>query len=101
MNATQIVLGASRRKPGSTSPGPASAPTVARDSGDLDVHIVTHDEAAKGRGLPVARGSLGRAGAGSSGWLAVGRSVLPALLLTVALVPVRDQSASPTTCCSS
>lgn len=37
--------------------------TVARESGpDLDVHIVTHDEVAKGRGLPVARGArLGRA----------------------------------------
>ncbi|CAM5462645.1 sensor histidine kinase KdpD [Streptomyces tanashiensis] len=35
---------------------------MARDSGpDLDVHIVTHGEVAKGRGLPVARGArLGR-----------------------------------------
>jgi hypothetical protein len=35
---------------------------VARESGpDLDVHVVTHEEAAKGRGLPVACGArLGR-----------------------------------------
>ncbi|MBX9393574.1 DUF4118 domain-containing protein, partial [Streptomyces sp. TRM72054] len=43
--------------------GPGVGATVARESGpDLDVHIVTHDEVAKGRGLPVARGArLGRA----------------------------------------
>ncbi|MFF7528056.1 ATP-binding protein [Streptomyces bobili] len=62
-NATQIVLGSSRRKAWQYVFGPGVGATVARDSGpDLDVHIVTHEEAAKGRGLPVARGALlGRA----------------------------------------
>ncbi|MEU9996257.1 sensor histidine kinase KdpD [Streptomyces sp. NPDC050848] len=62
VNATQIVLGVSRRRSWQYVFGPGVSATVARESGtDLDVHIVTHDEAAKGRGLPVARGArLGR-----------------------------------------
>ncbi|KJY41743.1 histidine kinase [Streptomyces sp. NRRL B-1568] len=79
VNATQIVLGSSRRKTWQYVFGPGVGQTVARDSGpDLDVHIVTHEEAAKGRGLPVARGArLGR-GRIVAGWL-VG-VVAPALL---------------------
>ncbi|MEU8674904.1 sensor histidine kinase KdpD [Streptomyces sp. NPDC048560] len=63
VNATQIVLGSSRRKAWQYIYGPGVGATVARDSGpDLDVHIVTHEEVAKGRGLPLARGNrLGRA----------------------------------------
>ncbi|MFF9011976.1 DUF4118 domain-containing protein [Streptomyces sp. NPDC014870] len=62
VNATQIVLGVSRRRSWQYMFGPGVSATVARESGpDLDVHIVTHDEMAKGRGLPVARGAkLGR-----------------------------------------
>ncbi|MFC8915568.1 ATP-binding protein [Streptomyces sp. NPDC047821] len=62
VNATQIVLGSSRRKAWQYVFGPGVGATVARDSGpDLDVHIVTHEEVARGRGLPVARGArLGR-----------------------------------------
>ncbi|MCX4803287.1 sensor histidine kinase KdpD [Streptomyces sp. NBC_01214] len=62
-NATQIVLGVSRRRSWQYAFSPGVSATVARESGpDLDVHIVTHDEAAKGRrSLPVARsGRLGR-----------------------------------------
>ncbi|MDH6544166.1 sensor histidine kinase KdpD [Streptomyces sp. SPB4] len=61
-NATQIVLGVSRRRSWQSVFSPGVSATVARESGpDLDVHIVTHDEAAKGRGLPAARGArLGR-----------------------------------------
>ncbi|SFN69133.1 MULTISPECIES: sensor histidine kinase [unclassified Streptomyces] len=63
VNATQIVLGVSRRKGWQYVFGPGVGATVARDSGpDLDVHLITHDEAGKGRGLPVSRGArLGRA----------------------------------------
>jgi two-component system sensor histidine kinase KdpD len=63
VNATQIVLGSSRRKRWQYVLGPGVGATVARDSGpDLDVHIVTHEEVARGRGLPVSRGArLGRA----------------------------------------
>ncbi|GAA2330092.1 sensor histidine kinase KdpD [Streptomyces kunmingensis] len=84
VNATQIVLGSSRRKTWQYIFGPGVGATVARESGpDLDVHIVTHEEAAKGRGLPVARGArLGRSRI-LGGWLVgVGGPALLALLLT-------------------
>ncbi|MFJ2440093.1 MULTISPECIES: ATP-binding protein [unclassified Streptomyces] len=84
VNATQIVLGSSRRKTWQYIFGPGVGATVARESGpDLDVHIVTHEEVAKGRGLPVARGArLGRSRI-VSGWLAgVVAPVLLSLLLT-------------------
>ncbi|MGW1892966.1 DUF4118 domain-containing protein [Streptomyces sp. NPDC002004] len=83
-NATQIVLGSSRRKAWQYVFGPGVGATVARESGpDIDVHIVTHEEAAKGRGLPVARGArLGRSRI-IAGWLVgvVGAALL-ALVLT-------------------
>ncbi|MGW1379466.1 DUF4118 domain-containing protein [Streptomyces sp. NPDC002446] len=84
VNATQIVLGSSRRKAWQYVFGPGVGATVARDSGpDLDVHIVTHDEVAKGRGLPVARGArLGRTRI-IAGWLVgVAGPALLTLLLT-------------------
>ncbi|ANW17629.1 sensor histidine kinase [Streptomyces clavuligerus] len=84
VNGTQIVLGSSRRKAWQYIFGPGVGATVARDSGpDLDVHIVTHDEAGKGRGLPVARGArLGRSRI-IAGWLVgVAAPVLLSLLLT-------------------
>ncbi|WP_328874280.1 sensor histidine kinase KdpD [Streptomyces sp. NBC_00287] len=83
VNATQIVLGSSRRKTWQYIFGPGVGATVARESGpDLDVHIVTHEEVAKGRGLPVARGArLGRARI-TWGWLV---GLLGPVLLTVAL----------------
>ncbi|MFI5555166.1 DUF4118 domain-containing protein [Streptomyces sp. NPDC051738] len=83
-NATQIVLGSSRRKSWQYVLGPGVGVTVARESGpDLDVHIVTHGEIAKGRGLPVARGArLGRPRI-LWGWLVgVGGPMLLTLLLT-------------------
>ncbi|MFG3305140.1 ATP-binding protein [Streptomyces wuyuanensis] len=87
-NATQIVLGVSRRRSWQSVLSPGVSATVARESGpDLDVHIVTHDEAAKGRGLPVARG--GRLGRSRIvwGWLSgVAGPALLAVLLT-RLVP--------------
>ncbi|MFJ6351607.1 DUF4118 domain-containing protein [Streptomyces sp. NPDC092046] len=84
VNATQIVLGSSRRRSWQYVLGPGVGQTVARDSGpDLDVHIVTHESAAQGRGLPVARGArLGRARI-VWGWIVgVGGPLLLALLLT-------------------
>ncbi|MEN1888532.1 sensor histidine kinase KdpD [Streptomyces mirabilis] len=83
VNATQIVLGSSRRKTWQYVFGPGVGATVARESGpDLDVHIVTHEEVAKGRGLPVARGArLGRSRI-IWGWVVgVGGPVALALLL--------------------
>ncbi|UKY47773.1 sensor histidine kinase [Streptomyces inhibens] len=86
VNATQIVVGSSRRKAWQYIFGPGVGATVARDSGpDLDVHIVTHEEVAKGRGLPVARGArLGRSRI-IWGWLvgSAGPALLTLLLLYV------------------
>ncbi|MFD7762587.1 DUF4118 domain-containing protein [Streptomyces microflavus] len=86
VNATQIVLGVSRRRTWQYMLGPGVSATVARESGpDLDVHMVTHDAVAKGRGLPVARGArLGRARI-IWGWLAgvAGPALLTLLLSTV------------------
>ncbi|MEV4944755.1 DUF4118 domain-containing protein, partial [Streptomyces sp. NPDC053755] len=84
VNATQIVLGSSRRKTWQYVFGPGVGQTVARESGpDLDVHIVTHEEVAKGRGLPDARSArLGRSRI-IWGWIVgVAGPVLLALLLT-------------------
>ncbi|MDD9380024.1 sensor histidine kinase KdpD [Streptomyces sp. ZAF1911] len=84
-NATQIVLGVSRRRSWQSVLRPGVSATVARESGpDLDVHIVTHDEAAKGRTLPVARSArLGRSRI-IWGWLVgVAGPALLALLLNL------------------
>ncbi|WP_329148661.1 sensor histidine kinase KdpD [Streptomyces niveus] len=83
VNATQVVLGSSRRRTWQYVFGPGVGQTVTRDSGpDLDVHIVTHGEVARGRGLPVARGArLGRARI-VGGWLT---GVVGPVLLTLLL----------------
>jgi two-component system sensor histidine kinase KdpD len=55
-NATQLVLGASRRSwPLALLTGPGIGARTIRGSGDIDVHIVTHSEMGRGRGLPQAR----------------------------------------------
>ncbi|MET9193918.1 sensor histidine kinase KdpD [Streptomyces olivaceus] len=84
VNATQIVLGSSRRKAWQYVFGPGVGATVARESGsDLDVHIVTHEEVAKGRGLPVARGArLGRSRIVWGWFTGIGGPVLLTLLLS-------------------
>ncbi len=58
-NATQLVLGTSRR--GRLSRflgGTGIGETVIRNSGDIDVHIVTHAEAGRGWRAPRLTGSL-------------------------------------------
>ena len=58
-NATQLVLGASRRTwLSSLLTGPGVSLRTIRNSGDIDVHIVTHGEMGRGRGLPRGRGGL-------------------------------------------
>ncbi|GAA2311738.1 ATP-binding protein [Streptomyces violaceusniger] len=83
-NATQIVLGVSRRKSWQYVFGPGISATVTHDSGpDLDVHLVRHGEAGRGRKLPVPRGArLGRSRI-VWGWItAIGGPSLLLLLLT-------------------
>src|SRR5260370_10497203 len=58
-NATQLVLGASRRSwLAAILTGPGIGSRTIRESGDIDVHIITHAHIGRGRGLPRARGSL-------------------------------------------
>jgi two-component system sensor histidine kinase KdpD len=58
-NATQLVLGGSRRsRIGVLLSGTGIGTTTIRESGDIDVHLVTHAEMGKGRWLPRLRGSL-------------------------------------------
>jgi two-component system, OmpR family, sensor histidine kinase KdpD len=58
-NATQLVLGVSRRGwLSSLLTGPGVSARTIRGSGDIDVHMVTHSQMGRGRGLPNARGGL-------------------------------------------
>ena len=57
-NATQLVLGASRRGRLASLFGPSTSSTVVRESGSIDVHLVSHDRVARGRGLPGSTGGL-------------------------------------------
>ncbi|MEU4392055.1 DUF4118 domain-containing protein [Kribbella sp. NPDC023855] len=76
-NATQLVLGGSRRsRLLALLTGPGIGATTIRDSGDIDVHIVTHSEIGRGR-LPRRQGSLSRRRLAYGFALAV---VLPPLL---------------------
>jgi len=85
VNATQIVLGSSRRKAWQWVLGPGVGATVARESGDIDVHIVTHEHVAKGRVRPIRR--IARLGAARStaGWLI---GVVGPVLFTVVIEAV-------------
>lgn len=49
-NATQVLIGASRRGRVSTLANPGIGEVVIAESGDIDVHIVTHDEARRKHG---------------------------------------------------
>ena len=59
-NATQLVLGASRRSwLSALFTGPGIGWATIRGSGDIDVHIVTHSQMGRGRGLPpIAGGAI-------------------------------------------
>ncbi len=86
-NATQLVLGDSRRGrwAGMLAPPGVGTRTI-RAAGDIDVHIVSHPHAGRGRALPAGRGSLSTRRRVRGYLLAV---VLP-VLLTLALLPVHD-----------
>ncbi|MEU8517283.1 sensor histidine kinase KdpD [Kitasatospora sp. NPDC048722] len=70
VNATQIVLGTSRRPGWQYVYGPGVGTTVTREAGDIDVHMVTHERAGSGRGrIPIRRiTDLGRTRT-VAGWL--------------------------------
>jgi len=58
-NATQLVIGVSRRNRFTAAlSGPGIGNTITRESGDIDVHIVTHSAAGGGLALPRLGGAL-------------------------------------------
>ncbi|KQR54429.1 histidine kinase [Leifsonia sp. Leaf336] len=58
-NATQLVIGVSRRsRLAALLTGPGIGATVIRESGDIDVHIVSHSRAGGRFPLPRRRGAL-------------------------------------------
>lgn len=60
-DATQLVIGVSRRsRLAAAFTGPGIGATVIRESGDIDVHIVTHAAAGSGLSLPRLGGALSR-----------------------------------------
>jgi two-component system sensor histidine kinase KdpD len=85
VDATQIVLGVSRRRPWSAALlGPGTSTNVARNSGPIDVHLVTHEYIGRGLGLPpLGRGLTARRRligfASAAGLLAVITAVLASL----------------------
>lgn len=61
VNATQLVLGASRRgRVTAAFTGPGIGATVVRESGDIDVHMVNHAAAGRRFTLPPLTGALTR-----------------------------------------
>ncbi|OII33935.1 histidine kinase [Curtobacterium sp. MMLR14_010] len=61
IDATQIVIGISRRSRATAAvTGPGIGNTVIQESGDIDVHVVTHERAGGGITLPKLGGSLSR-----------------------------------------
>ncbi|GAA3671007.1 ATP-binding protein [Microbacterium marinilacus] len=61
VNATQLVLGASRRgRFAGAFTGPGIGATVVRESGDIDVHMVNHAAAGRRFALPPLTGALTR-----------------------------------------
>jgi two-component system sensor histidine kinase KdpD len=82
VNATQLVLGVSRRGGFARVVSPGVSGTVIARSGPIDVHLVTHDEAGRGDRRLLAAGSL-TARRRIAGWVLAlaGVPLLTALLL--------------------
>ncbi|MET8543196.1 sensor histidine kinase KdpD [Kitasatospora sp. NPDC004799] len=87
VNATQIVLGTSRRPAWQYLYGPGVGTTVTREAGDIDVHMVTHEHAGHGRRgkIPVRRiTDLGRTRT-VAGWL-IGLVGPPVMAVVLAMI---------------
>lgn len=92
VNATQLVLGASRRGRFAQILSRGVGVETTALSGSIDVHLVTHEEAKKGRRRPQrARAALTRTRR-LAGWAVAGAG-MP--LLTAALLPFRDVLSLP------
>ena len=84
VNGTQIVVGASRHGRFAQLVRPSTSMAIVRDSGDIDVYVVTHERAVRaGGGGPPAR----RPPSGVTAWIA---AVAVPAVLAAALLPWRD-----------
>lgn len=84
INGTQIVVGASRHGRFTQLIRPSSSMAIVKDSGDIDVHVVTH-RLATGRRSP--RTSSNRQPRTRWAWVA---AVVVPLLLAAAMLPLRS-----------
>ncbi|WP_214410713.1 DUF4118 domain-containing protein [Sphaerisporangium fuscum] len=91
VNATQLVLGASRRGRLAQLISRGVGVTTTAMSGSIDVHMVTHPEAGKGARRQRSRAALTRTRR-VAGWV---MALLAIPALTAALVPFRDDLALP------
>ncbi|MDH5151782.1 ATP-binding protein [Kocuria palustris] len=88
VDATQLVIGVSRRgRLAAALTGPGIGATVVRESGDIDVHIVTHSAAGRRLALPRIGGALTPARRLAGFVLAL----LGGPLLTAALLALRTE----------
>ncbi|MFJ3384888.1 MULTISPECIES: ATP-binding protein [unclassified Curtobacterium] len=88
IDATQIVVGVSRRSRAAAAlTGPGIGNTVVRESGDIDVHVVTHERAGGGFALPRLGGSLSRGRIVAAFVLALVAGPLLTLLLSIGDTP--------------
>ena len=85
VNGTQVVVGASRRSRLSTALRPSTADDIVRESGEIDVHVVSHERAGRTRpGRPAPSSSPK-----TTSWSWVLAPLIP-VALTLALLPFRD-----------
>ncbi|WP_326638591.1 DUF4118 domain-containing protein [Streptosporangium sp. NBC_01755] len=91
VNATQLVLGASRRGRFAQIFSRGVGVTTTALSGSIDVHMITHPEAKKGRGHTTSRAALNRTRR-VTGWIL---AMLGLPLLTATLLPYRDAVSLP------
>ncbi|MFI7641536.1 potassium-transporting ATPase subunit KdpA [Nonomuraea sp. NPDC049400] len=92
VNATQLVLGASRRGRFAQILSRGVGVETTTLSGPIDVHLVTHEEAKKGRRRPERSRAVLTRKRRLTGW-AVAVAGMP--LLTAALIPFRDVISLP------
>lgn len=85
INASQLVIGQSRRSPIERFFGAGVGARIVRDAGDIDVHIVTHDAVGRGRSLAARDASAISGQRRLAGWLL---ALLGPLLLTVGFLAI-------------
>ncbi|MBI1351739.1 MAG: DUF4118 domain-containing protein [Actinomycetales bacterium] len=85
VNGTQIVVGASHLGRLRLAFSPSTVDRIVRDSGDIDIHVVTHERAGRGPRGSASKGRPGR----RSVWAWVLAVAIPPLL-TVLLLPFED-----------